>query len=423
MAEYDSKFLGIELPLPTFSPVRVADILHSSALTPDGLATFPNYAVVTDKRHRAPAFSVLHIDQRKFQKTVRSNAWLIDSRIGAEWQLDDTYYADNPWDKGHMADRESAAWGNTQRAAQIAADQTFYYANACLQHANLNQDEWLALEQWVMALKIVKGGRLTVFSGPVFGGTPRTITPTGRPSAEVPAAFFKVVCFLNATTGKLDVRAFLIYQDTDALKDKNGRKAFNYAKYQVTTTEIERLTGLQFNRAVYDGNPLLYHENTAAATKLNIRSFPERIDINSPGDIVHRSSSPRTPVADDNVEVYIAAALVQPATGPGGEWVSLANYEKTAVNVTGWKLTDRAKHRVTLKGSIPAGGSLVLRGASLRPVTLPDSGGVLTLLNAAGERIDLADYSRKEVEAVNPPKTSRHLPLIFHTYRARLRPN
>ena len=156
MPEYDSNFLAVPLPLPTFTPARVADILQSSNLAQGRLALYPNYAVVTDKRYRAPAFTVLHIDQSKFQPTVRSDKWQIDSRIGAEWQLDDAYYYKNPWDKGHMADRESAAWGATPRDAQIAADETFYYANACLQHANLNEDEWLALEQWVMKLNLVR---------------------------------------------------------------------------------------------------------------------------------------------------------------------------------------------------------------------------------------------------------------------------
>ena len=92
MPEYDSNFLGIPLPLPTFTPARVADILHSSDLAQGTLAIYPNYAVVTDRRYRATAFAVMHIDQAKFQKTVRSNKWQIDSRIGQQWQLDNVYY-------------------------------------------------------------------------------------------------------------------------------------------------------------------------------------------------------------------------------------------------------------------------------------------------------------------------------------------
>ena len=110
MPAYDPNFLGVKLPLPKFTPARVADILQQAELTPDRLATYPNYAVTTDKRHFAPAFAVLHIDQGKLLTTKRKSSWQIDSRVGAEWQLDDAYYRGTPWDKGHMADRESAAW-------------------------------------------------------------------------------------------------------------------------------------------------------------------------------------------------------------------------------------------------------------------------------------------------------------------------
>src|SRR5712671_448095 len=422
MTEYDSRFLGIELPLPKFSPARVGDILQLGSLAAGGLATYPNYAVTTDKKHRAPAFAVLHIDQKKFQKTTRSDNWQIDTRVGAEWQLDNSYYANNPWDKGHMADRESAGWGSSLREAQVAADETFFYSNACLQHMNLNQDEWLALEQWIMELKLVKNGRVTVFTGPVFGDTPRIVTPTGRPSAIVPVGFFKVICFINKTTSQLDVRAFVVYQDTDALKDLQGRKTFNFANYQSTITEIERLTGLLFPNEVYERNPLLFHENADAGARLNIRSFPERIDINQPSDIVHHDTR-RIVVADDNVEVYIAAALVRPIDGPKDEWVALANYENTLMDVKEWTLTDKAGHVLKLTGVIEPGGSMVLRGAQLRPVTLPDNGGVITLFNAAGERIDLADYTKKDIDALRRAKPNRNLPLNFHTYRTPLRPD
>ncbi|MEO6245739.1 MAG: DNA/RNA non-specific endonuclease [Opitutaceae bacterium] len=421
MPDYDPNFLGVNLPLPAFTPARVADILKSSDLAQHTLATYQNYSVVTDKRYRAPAFVVSHIDQGKFQKTTRSDRWQIDSRVGQAWQLDNAYYQNNPWDKGHMADRETAAWGETPRDAQISADETFYYANACLQHKNLNQDEWLALEQWIMRLEVVKNKKLTVFTGPVFGDTPRIVTPIGRPSAIVPVAFFKVICFVNRTSGLLDVRAFLIYQDNEALKDILGRKTFNYTKYQVTITEIEKVTGIRFDYRVYDANPLLFRPNRTAGRKLNVWSFPERIDINSPNDIIHPGQT-RVHVADDEIEVYIVAALVKPSAGAKEEWVAIANYKGKAVKVDGWKLSDRAEHTVTLKGTIPAGETLVLQGAKLRPVGLPDTAGVLTLLNAAGDRVDRVDYTEDDVKATYQKKPRENLPINFLTYRSELRP-
>lgn len=423
MTEYDQNFLGIALPLPSFTPARVADIVPPSAQLPGGLATYPNYAIVTDKKFRAPAFAVLHLDQNALKKTTRSNQWKTDSRIGAEAQLEESYYkgTDNPWDKGHMADRESAGWGATSAAAQESADQTFYFANACLQHKNLNEDEWLALEVWVMKLNLVKNGRLTIFTGPIFGGHPRIVTPTGRPAATVPVGFFKVACFIDSGTGQLGVRAFIIYQDTDALLDLKGRKTFNYTKYQVTVTEIEQLTELRFPDVVREKNPLLFHPNPAAGRRLNIHSFPERVDINQPEDIIHPGDV-RTHVADDGVEIYIAAALISPS-GRGEEWVSLANYESKPVSLAGWKLVDRAGHELKLSGNIPAGGTVVLRGAKLRPIRLPDTGGLLTLFNAQGDRIDREDYTKEEVAALRRSAGKKNQPLNFQNYRLGLKPN
>lgn len=427
MNGYDANFLGINLPLPSFTAARAGDILGATPKLADGIAPYPNYSAVTDKRFRQPAFTALHIEQGKLKPSVRKKHWKVDSRIGSEWQLDDSYYhgEDNLWDKGHMADRESAAWGETPAVIQERADQTFYYANACLQHKFLNEDEWRSLEVWVMDLEKVKGGRLTVFTGPVFGEHPRTSTPEGRPAATVPAGFFKVACFINLTTNKLDVRAFIIYQDADAIRGMEGRRAFNYTKYQVTITEIERRTELRFPDLVRATNPLYFHENAAARSDRNVRSFPERIDINRPDDIIRAYEDDRVPVADDEVEVYIATAHVSPDGGAAHEAVSLANFEGSAINLTGWTLVDAAKRERKLSGSIPPGGTVVLRGTKLKPVRLSDTGGVLTLFNAQKHRIDCVDYTEKEVVANRQAARSakkKTPPLNFLTYRQGLNP-
>jgi endonuclease G len=407
---YDERFLGVQLPLPQARPERSGEILRCDALTNGILAEYPNYAVVTDCKHRAPAFSVLQINQDLEKKTTRSNKWQIDSRVGADNQLDDAYYANNPFDKGHMSDRESAGWGESTREAQKAADQTFFYANACLQHENLNQDEWVALEQWVLHLDIVQDGKLVVFTGPVFGDYSRTVTPTRRDPAEVPASFFKVICFVNKTTKELDVRAFLVHQDEAALRDKHGRKAFNYQNYQVTVHEIEQLTGLDFADGVYEKNPLFFNE-TDGAKALGVTSFPERVDVNSADDIVGHGIS-RTKVRDDEIQVHIAAALVEPPKG-GDEWVAILNLETQPVDLAGWTLTDKQKGKTTLKGVVQPGESKTFRSSTgLLPVKLPADGGLLILLNAAGERVDRVDYTKKDV------RRAKDQPIFFATYRS-----
>lgn len=414
MNGYDKNFLGVELPLPIVSPSRSGDVLVRQELNQDGIAAYPTYAVLTDKRLRAPIYSVLHIDQNQLKKVERTNNWKIDSRIGEEYQLDNSYYTNNPWDRGHMARRESAAWGDTERDAKKASDETFYYSNACLQHENVNQDEWLALEDWVLSLNLTDNGRVTVFAGPVYGDFSRTIEPSGKKSAKIPSAFFKVVCFMDKAQ-QLDVRAFLMYQDQEAMRDKNGRKTFRYQKYQVTITEIEKLTGLDFPDEVYEKNPLFY-DRSNKAEDLDVTIFPERIDIDRPKDIVSRGMK-RTVVADDAVEVYISAALVKPSDGASSEWVSILNLEAESVDVTGWKLEDKSGNQVTLNGVIPAGESKTFKGESLRPLRLPDSGGLIILYDNDSRQIDRVDYTIDEVkETIRRGNTN--LPISFMTFRS-----
>ena len=75
-----------------------------------------------------------------------------------------------------------------------------------------------------------------------------------------------------------------------------------------------------------------------------------------------------------------------------------------------------------LSGSIPAGGTVVLRGAKLRPIRLPDTGGLLTLFNAQGDRIDREDYTKEEVAALRRT-AGKNQPLNFQNYRLGLKPN
>jgi endonuclease G, mitochondrial len=78
-----------------------------------------------------------NINQDKLLGVKRSR-FSRDSRAG-EFQLDDAYYVDNAWDRGHLARRASMAWGDSKEAAKRASDGTMKFTNATLQHMNFNQ--------------------------------------------------------------------------------------------------------------------------------------------------------------------------------------------------------------------------------------------------------------------------------------------
>jgi uncharacterized protein YukJ len=96
--------------------------------------------------------------------------------------------------------------------------------------------------------------------------------------------------------------------------------------------------------------------------------------------------------------IRIVAALVNPIQSPEVEYVTLLNTTNQAIDLRGWKISDRDKNKMTLSGSIPAGETL--RVKLVPPVMLPNKGGIITVLNEAGLRVDGVSYTK--AQANNP---------------------
>lgn len=403
MQGYDPKFLDtpFELPLPKFKPGLVADVLSRPDLRDSVYADYIYYTVAMHREFRTPLFAALNIDRTRRKQTDRGDVWTIDSRVGDEHQLNNDYYVRNDWDRGHLAMRAATAWGDTGRQAQKAADETFYYTNATLQHANFNQDEWLALESWVLDFQDARDGRVSEFSGPIFGDYMRTVRPTSRPVAYVPVAFYKVIAFVNLD-GAFEVRAFLIYQDEKALADKNGKRLFDNQIYQVSVAEVERLTGLEFADELATANPIWFRDSAAARRVENVTIFPERRDVNGPQDIMRAETQPRpNDYKEDNVPIFIAGALVDPVGDERtGEWVSLLNLSAATISIEGWTLLDKERRVCRLTGEIGPGEAVRIHPlGDMRLVNSPsdDEPGLIILNDAAGDQIDRVSYRRKDL--------------------------
>ncbi|MEO1376652.1 MAG: lamin tail domain-containing protein, partial [Cyanobacteria bacterium J06635_10] len=246
-------------------------------------------------------------------------------------------------------------------------------------------------------------------TGPVYGDFSRTITPPGRKPAIIPSAFFKVVCFVNKDSNELDVRAFLMFQDEEALRDKQGNKLFNFQTYQVTITEIERLTGLEFDDEIYEKNPLLFNENSEKQEELHIEQFPERIEVDAPAEMIAAGET-RDAIAIDNAAIFIAAAMVNPSGDErASEWVSVINLSSEPVNLEGWTLSD-TKHKPLQLNSILKEQQRILQpGEAVRiqplsPMRLSNNGGVISLYSkpqsnqGKGRRIDRVRYTARDAE-------------------------
>jgi hypothetical protein len=97
--------------------------------------------------------------------------------------------------------------------------------------------------------------------------------------------------------------------------------------------------------------------------------------------------------------VRIIAALVNPpGPAPEAETVTLLNASPQAVDLTGWSILDRAKHQMTLQGRLlPPGDSIRIQVAA--PVQFGNHGGLITLLNPDGLKVDGVAYTQAQADA------------------------
>jgi uncharacterized protein YukJ len=104
-----------------------------------------------------------------------------------------------------------------------------------------------------------------------------------------------------------------------------------------------------------------------------------------------------TPEAPDGA-IRIVAALVNPVKSPEIETVTLLNATPAAIDLAGWKLLDRDKHAMPLAGTIAPGDTL--RVTLKAPAVLPNKGGLVTIVNPQGLRVDGVSYT--QAQAANP---------------------
>ena len=107
------------------------------------------------------------------------------------------------------------------------------------------------------------------------------------------------------------------------------------------------------------------------------------------------------PDAAPDGRIRIVGALVNAVATPEVEFVTLLNTTAEAVDLAGWTLVDRDKHAMALDGTIAAGETLRVQ---LEPkVVLPNRGGVVSVLDGAGLKVDGVAYTSEQ--AAEPGRT------------------
>ena len=119
------------------------------------------------------------------------------------------------------------------------------------------------------------------------------------------------------------------------------------------------------------------------------------------GSSISETPATETPVTETPVmsepqgTVRIVAALANPqGPAPEQETVTLLNASPQSIDLSGWAIADRLKNKHKLTGSIEPGATLVVM---LPPtVQLGNSGGLITLLNQAGLKVDGVSYTAQQ---------------------------
>jgi len=109
----------------------------------------------------------------------------------------------------------------------------------------------------------------------------------------------------------------------------------------------------------------------------------------------HCIEDAQEPLLDEVIR--IVAALPNPASGaPEDETVTLLNTSPGPIELTGWAIADRQKHKHVLSGSIAEGQTVVIHLP--QSVQLGNKGGAISLLNPDGLKADGVSYTREQAQ-------------------------
>lgn len=273
---YDENFMGVKVTLP-----KVSKIKNTIAKFKDNaqkfILTYQYYSSVHSALRKMPVYSAINVEGNpalRKDEEERVDVWLRDNRIEYELQLTDAYYSKSGFDKGHLSRREDADWGPTAAKAKEFADLTCMYTNACPQVPELNRSNksglWGMLEKVILEKGVKKeegrSSRISVFNGPVFKENDKAYK-----GVMIPMQFWKIIVWLNEAD-KLKATAFMLSQeelvgDINFDEELQFDQVKEFAEYQCSISEIEKLTKLDFGTLkkvdTYD------KKNIKALTKIN----------------------------------------------------------------------------------------------------------------------------------------------------------
>jgi uncharacterized protein YukJ len=134
-----------------------------------------------------------------------------------------------------------------------------------------------------------------------------------------------------------------------------------------------------------------WHTSDATGHPLDLGASVPPVDRGPPGRI-ERDETPTLDKPDGLLR--IVAALVNAKESPERETVTILNASDRDISLSGWQLADKAKNRMTLAGTIPAGETLLIEAHP--PFVLSNQGGTISLLDERGVKVHGVSYTRSD---------------------------
>lgn len=260
---YKENFLGIDLPMPRprFSS-RVAKMENGEFNIP-----YQHFSIVQHKERRLALLTAANVDGRRrarrpepdrprsdytrkalggFAENDREK-WLLEPRIGAEFQLPDRFYNKDrqSFDKGHLVRRDIVCWGRSYRQLQKANGDTYHCTNCSPQVLDFNRSReggiWGQLENHVM--RHAKTEKLSLFSGPVLSDSDDDFSgrdDQGQIVVKIPRAYWKIIVIKDG--GDLKAYGFMLRQDLTSVAFEDFDPA-QFAEEMRSIRDIERKIG------------------------------------------------------------------------------------------------------------------------------------------------------------------------------------
>ncbi len=204
---------GLELPAPLVA-------------VPEQLLSRTGYTVSYNKENKIPNWVAWHLTEEHCSGSVKrpSRAFHEDEEVPIPRATDKDYYTSG-YDRGHMCPAADNKW------SEEAMYESFLFTNICPQNHNLNDGDWLELEnacrKWAM-----KYGEIYIVAGPVlYGESHKRI---GKNRVVVPEAFFKVILCMQDVPKAI---GFLY---------KNESGNLPMSEYVTSVDEVESITGIDF---------------------------------------------------------------------------------------------------------------------------------------------------------------------------------